>query len=117
MNIGTSLEEPDQPVGITPSNNLLNKPGYKNIAMLADKISEMSTSPIHTGKMSNAFRTKFGNTNIPTPMGSDISRSKFDFTGYDPNARKKKAPSPERKVKVTQEEDMEVFTTDPLDGK
>lgn len=118
FNIGTSgMEESDQPVGITPSSNLLSKPGYKNIARLADNISEMSTSPIHTGKMSNAFRTKFGNTNIPTPMGSDISRSKFDFKDYDPNARKKKAPSPVRKVKITQEEDMEVFTTDPLDGK
>jgi hypothetical protein len=91
----------------------MNKPGYKNIAKLADNISEMSQSPMHTGKMSNRFRSKYGAGGIPTPLGSDMSRAKFDFTGYDPAMmRKKKAPSPERKVVVKQEDDMEVFVTD-----
>lgn len=51
---------------------------------------------------------------IPTPLGSDMSRAKFDFTGYDPAEwmRNKKQPSPERKVITKIEEDMEVFTTD-----
>ena len=40
-----------------------------------------------------------------------MSRAKFDFTGYDPEAmRKKRDPSPEVKVTVKEEEDMEVFT-------
>lgn len=42
-----------------------------------------------------------------------MSRAKFDFSGYDPNAmRKKKAPSPERKVIKKVEEDMEVFMSE-----
>jgi len=46
-------------------------------------------------------------------MGSDISRAKFDFSGYDPEAmRKKKPKSPERKAIHKVEEDMEVFTSD-----
>lgn len=78
----------------------------------------MSTSPLHTGKMSNVFRSKFGAGNIATPLGSDISRTKFDFSGYDPHQmRKKKAPSPERKVAVREEDDMEIFETDHLNGK
>ena len=50
---------------------------------------------------------------IATPLGSDMSMRKFDFSGYDPKAmRKKKAPSPERKVIKKTEEDMEVFISD-----
>ena len=50
---------------------------------------------------------------IATPLGSDMSMRKFDFSGYDPKAvRKKKAPSPERKVIKKTEEDMEVFVSD-----
>ena len=45
-----------------------------------------------------------------------MSRAKFDFTGYDPKAqRKQKEPSPERKVIVKVEDDMEIFTTDFID--
>ena len=51
-------------------------------------------------------------------MGSDMSRAKFDFSGYDADKqRRKKAPSPERKVVVKATEDMEVFTTDHGDQK
>lgn len=56
--------------------------------------------------------------NIATPLGSDISRTKFDFTGYDPNQmKKKKAPIPVRNVIVKEEDDLEVFVSDPTDGK
>lgn len=47
-----------------------------------------------------------------------MSRAKFDFSGYDPERmRKKKAPSPERKVIVKLEEDMEIFTSDAQNNK
>ena len=50
---------------------------------------------------------------IATPMGSDMSRAKFDFSGYDPAAmRKPKEIIPDRKVIKKVEEDMEVFITD-----
>ena len=40
-----------------------------------------------------------------------MSRAKFDFSGYDPEAHKKqKPPSPKVKITVKEEEDMEVFT-------
>lgn len=68
---------------------------------------------MHTGKVSNRFRARIGAGGIPTPLGSDMSRAKFDFSGYDPNQHKKKRePSPERKVIVKVEDDMEIFTTD-----
>lgn len=42
-----------------------------------------------------------------------MSRAKFDFSGYDANAmRKKKAPSPERKVIKKEDDDMEVFMSE-----
>jgi hypothetical protein len=48
-----------------------------------------------------------------TPLGSDMSRAKFDFSGYDPEAHRKKKPhSPERKVIKKIEEDQEIFITD-----
>ena len=55
---------------------------------------------------------------IPTPLGSDMSMKKFDFSGYDPQARrKKKAQSPPRKVIRTEEDDgCEVFVTDHTDN-
>jgi hypothetical protein len=63
--------------------------------------------------MSNRFRSKFGAGGIPTPLGSDMSRAKFDFSGYDPAMMKRnKASSPDRKVIIKQEDDMEVFVTD-----
>ena len=53
---------------------------------------------------------------IPTPMGSDMSRAKFDFSGYDPEAmRKKKPKSPERKVIHKVEDDVEIFVSDFTD--
>ena len=53
---------------------------------------------------------------IPTPLASDMSRAKFDFSGYDPKAmRKQKEPSPERKITKKVEEDMEIFMTDISD--
>ena len=42
-----------------------------------------------------------------------MSRREFDFSGYDPALmRKKKEPSPERKVIAKVEDDMEIFTSD-----
>lgn len=50
---------------------------------------------------------------IPTPLGSDMSRAKFDFSGYDPAVmRKKREPSPDRPVITKVEEDMEIFMSD-----
>ena len=47
---------------------------------------------------------------IPTPLGSDMSRAKFDFSGYDPKVmRKKKEELPERPIWKKVEEDMETF--------
>jgi hypothetical protein len=62
---------------------------------------------LHTGKLSNRFKARIGAGGIPTPLGSDMSRAKFDFSGYDPKEmRKKKAPSPVRKVKIEDDNDM-----------
>lgn len=42
-----------------------------------------------------------------------MSRAKFDFSGYDPKAmRKKKQENPTRDVVKKIEEDCELFTTD-----
>jgi hypothetical protein len=88
-----------------------SKPG--RFAALADNVSNVSASPLNAGQMSNRFRARMGAGGIPTPLGSDMSRAKFDFSGYDPAVmRKKKEPSPERKVITKIEEDMEVFITD-----
>jgi len=100
------VEPKDQPA------STVNRSHHRNIAQLADQISEMSQSPLHTGKMSNRFRARIGAGGIPTPLGSDMSRAKFDFTGYDPNAMRKKQTSPPRKVITKVEEDMEIFTSD-----
>ena len=49
---------------------------------------------------------------ILTPM-SDMSRAKFDFSGYNADEfRKKKPKSPERPILIKEEEDMEIFMTD-----
>lgn len=95
--------------GTTPSNG---KPGSR-FAHLADSVSNVSASPLNAGQLAGRYRARMGAGGIPTPLGSDMSRAKFDFSGYDPAVmRKKKEPSPERKVITKIEEDMEVFTTD-----
>lgn len=59
---------------------------------------------MNAGRMSNRYRARMG-AGI-TPLGSDMSRAKFDFSGYDPEARKREKPrSPERKVIKKVEED------------
>jgi hypothetical protein len=69
------------------------------------------------GLLSNRFKTRLGMGGIPTPLASDMSRAKFDFSGYDPKAmRKQKEPSPARKVTKKIEEDMEIFITDISDN-
>jgi len=71
--------------GITPSNHLMNKKNFRNVAELADNVSEMSQSPVNAGaQISARFRARMGAGGIPTPLGSDMSRAKFDFSGYDP---------------------------------
>jgi len=92
-------------VGVTPSANVRDK--FKKITDLGDAVSELSESPLHTGKN---FRGRAA-AGIPTPLGSELSRAKFDFSGYDKNAYKKKH-SPERKVIKKEEEDMEVFMSE-----
>lgn len=63
--------------------------------------------------MSSRFRARMGAGGIPTPLGSDMSRAKFDFSGYDAaQFRKKKDPSPERPVITKVEDDMEIFMSD-----
>ena len=84
-------------------------------AALADNVSNVSASPLNAGQMSSRFRARMGAGGIPTPLGSDMSRAKFDFSGYDPAVmRKQKEPSPERNVIIITkvEEDMEVFMSD-----
>ena len=54
---------------------------------------------------------------IATPLGSDMSRTKFDFSGYDPKTmRKNKYISPSRNVIKKLEGDTEVFMTDFSDN-
>ena len=93
-------------VGVTPSNNVRDR--YKKITDLGDAVSELSQSPLHTGKN---FRGRAA-AGIPTPLGSEMSRAKFDFSGYDKNAHKKKATSPPRKVIKKEDDDMEVFMSE-----
>ena len=96
--------------GITPGGA---SKGPGRFTALADNVSNVSASPLNAGQMSNRFRARMGAGGIPTPLGSDMSRAKFDFSGYDPAVmRKKKEPSPARKVITKIEEDMEVFITD-----
>jgi hypothetical protein len=64
------------------------------------------------GRISNRYRNRMGAAGI-TPMGSDMSRAKFDFSGYDPEAvRKQRPPSPDRKVIKKDVDDLEIFITD-----
>lgn len=93
--------------GITPSNaagRSLAGIGGNN----ADTQSNASVS-----RMSNRYRAARAGAQIITPLGSDMSRAKFDFSGYDPNAHRKKKPkSPERRVIKKVEEDIEVFMSE-----
>lgn len=41
------------------------------------------------GLISNRFKSRLGMGAIPTPLASDMSRAKFDFSGYDPKAMRK----------------------------
>jgi len=55
--------------------------------------SVISQSPMNKaggGLMSSKFKQRMGMGGIPTPLGSDMSMKKFDFSGYDPQARRKK---------------------------
>lgn len=90
-----SLSKRLKAAGITPS--AATGPSMA----LGDAASSMiSASPMNARdpKLSTTFKQRMGMGGIATPLGSDMSMRKFDFSGYDPKAmRKKKAPSPERK--------------------
>ena len=102
-----SLSKRLRQAGITPS----HAPGA-SLAVGDAASSVVSQSPMNA-KMSNTFKQRMGMGGIATPLGSDMSMRKFDFSGYDPKAmRKKKPESPERKVIKKTEEDMEVFVSD-----
>lgn len=93
--------------GFTPSGGM--RPGMPNM----DQMSLASPSAMSVSEMSSRFRAKMKAGGIPTPLGSDMSRAKFDFSGYDPKKfRKQKEKSPERKVIKKEEGDMEVFVSD-----
>jgi len=83
-----------------------------------DALSMMSTSPMNADKISARFKAaRMGAGGIPTPLGSDMSRAKLDFSGYDPKAmRKKKEQSPDVKVLKKVEDDMEIFMTDTTEN-
>jgi len=51
----------------------------------------MSKSPmaVGTGLLTSKFTNRMGMGGIATPLGSDISRTKFDFSAYDPKAMRK----------------------------
>ena len=73
-------------------------------------------SPMNVSNISKKFRASIPMRagNIATPLGSTISRAKLDYTGYDPDAfRKKRVENPVRDiVQKKDNEDDEVFTTD-----
>ena len=82
--------------------------------------SVISQSPMNKaggGLMSSKFKQRMGMGGIATPLGSDMSMKKFDFSGYDPQARRKKqAAAGVQKVLKREEDDMEVFVTDYTDN-
>lgn len=81
-----------------------------------DRASMLSgASPLGaTSIISKNFKSRMKMQGIPTPLGSNMSRAKFDFSGYDPMERKrKKVPEvPLRPIKKKEEEDCEVLVTD-----
>jgi hypothetical protein len=89
----------------TPSNINSNRPLTTMGAGIPDTASVVSQSPMNSGRQSNRFKARMGAAGI-TPLGSDMSRAKFDFSGYDPEVHRNKRPkSPERKVIKKVEED------------
>lgn len=90
--------------GITP-----NAAGGKSMA----GFDTQSNASGAVSRMSNRYRAARAGAQIITPLGSDMSRAKFDFSGYDAEAHRKKKPqSPERKVIKKIEEDAEVFMSE-----
>lgn len=105
-----SLSKRLRQAGITPS-----AAAGPSLAAGDAASSIISQSPMNARdpKMSTTFKQRMGMGGIATPLGSDMSMRKFDFSGYDPKAmRKKKAPSPERKVIKREDDDVEVFVSD-----
>lgn len=105
-----SLSKRLKAAGVTPS-----AAAGPSLALGDAASSMISQSPMNARdpKLSTTFKQRMGMGGIATPLGSDMSMRKFDFSGYDPKAmRKKKAPSPERKVIKKEEDDMEVFVSD-----
>ena len=97
-------------VGHTPSHAKGNPFGGLDAASIS------AASPMAASEISKKFQTKLRVGGIPTPLGSTMSRAKFDFSGYDPKAmRKKKQETPTREVVKKVEEDCELFTTDIKD--
>ena len=77
-------------ISSTPNNANSNRPLTTMGAGLPDTASMVSQSPNNAGRMSNRYRARMG-AGI-TPLGSDMSRAKFDFSGYDPEAHRKIRP-------------------------
>lgn len=105
-----SLSKRLKAAGITPS-----AAAGPSLALGDAASSIVSQSPMgaRDPKLSTTFKARMGMGGIATPLGSDMSMRKFDFSGYDPKAmRKKKAPSPPRKVIKHEDDDMEVFVSD-----
>lgn len=73
---------------------------------------------MNADKISARFKAaRIGAGGIPTPLGSEISRTKLDFSGYDPKLmRKKKEEPPDVKVLKKEEDDMEIFMTDTTEN-
>jgi len=108
-----SLSKRLKAAGVTPS-----AAAGPSLALGDAASSMISQSPMNARdpKLSTTFKQRMGMGGIATPLGSDMSMRKFDFSGYDPKAmRKKKAPSPDRKVIKKEEDDMEVFVSDMND--
>ena len=95
--------------GVTP-----NAAGGKSMAGgLGGNFDTQSNASGAVSRMSNRYRAARAGAQIITPLGSDMSRAKFDFSGYDAEAHRKKKPrSPERRVIMKVEEDAEVFMSE-----
>ena len=70
--------------GVTPTGAI--RPG---MPPNMDAMSLTSPSAMSVSEMSSRFRAKMKAGGIPTPLGSDMSRAKFDFSGYDPKKFRK----------------------------
>lgn len=108
--------------GITPSAAASGGNMFKGIDALQDARGGMDrasmlsgASPMGTTSMlSKNFKSRMKMQGIPTPLGSNMSRAKFDFSGYDPLERKRKKviEVPPRPIAKKEEEDCEVLVTD-----